>query len=124
MKLRLSWNVNDGNELMLYEKLKKAWDQADVDAYKALHHEDFTFTFHSTGRVMTRDDMTDQGMKGMMMTVKNTHQRCIYENDDILVEHAFSEFPSGDKEAVMMVSLKKTASSGAQKLVRHQSENT
>jgi hypothetical protein len=42
-----------------------------------------------------------------MMTVKNTHQRCIYENDDILVEHAFSEFPSGDKEAVMMVSLKK-----------------
>jgi len=92
---------------MLYEKLKKAWDQADVDAYKALHHEDFTFTFHSTGRVMTRDDMTDQDMKGMMMSVRNTHQRCIYENDDILVEHAFSEFPSGDKEAVMMVSLKK-----------------
>jgi hypothetical protein len=24
---------------MLYEKLKKAWNQADVDAYKALHHE-------------------------------------------------------------------------------------
>jgi hypothetical protein len=92
---------------MLYEKLKKAWDQADVDAYKALHQEDFTFTFHSTGRVNTRDDMTDQGMKGMMMSVRNTHQRCIYENDDILVEHAFSEFPSGDKEAVMMVSLKK-----------------
>ena len=22
---------------MLYEKLKKAWDQAGVDAYKALH---------------------------------------------------------------------------------------
>ena len=43
---------------MLYEKLKKAWEQADVDAYKALHHEDFTFTFHSTGRVMTRNDMT------------------------------------------------------------------
>ena len=57
---------------MLYEKLKKAWEQADVDAYKALHHEDFTFTFHSTGRVMTRDDMTDQDMKGMMMTVGNT----------------------------------------------------
>ena len=59
---------------MLYEKLKKAWDQADVDAYKALHHEDFTFTVHSTGRVNTRDDMTDQGMKGMMMSVRNTHQ--------------------------------------------------
>ena len=60
----------------------------------------------------------------MMMSVRNTHQRCIYENGDILVEHAFSEFPSGDKEAVMMVSLKKMASFGAQKLVRPQSENT
>ena len=30
---------------MLYEKLKKAWDQADVDAYKALHHEDFISRF-------------------------------------------------------------------------------
>ena len=92
---------------MLYEKLKKAWDQADVDAYKALHHEDFTFTFHSTGRVMTRDDMTDQGMKGMMMTVKNTHQRCIYENDDILVTHFIMTFPNGTRDAVMYVATKR-----------------
>lgn len=56
---------------------------------------------------MTRSDINDDNLKNMMMSVKNTHQRCIYENDDILIEHAFSEFPSGDKEAVMMVSLKK-----------------
>ena len=30
---------------MLYEKLKKAWEQADVDAYKALHHEDLLSRF-------------------------------------------------------------------------------
>ena len=75
---------------MLYENLKKAWDQADVDAYKALHHEDFTFTFHSTGRVMTRDDMTDQDMKRMMMSVRNTNQRCIYENDNVSVMHFYT----------------------------------
>lgn len=103
---------------MLYEKLKKAWDKADVDAYKALHHEEFTFTFHSTGRVMTRSDINDDNLKNMMMSVKNTHQRCIYENDDILIEHAFSEFPSGDKEAVMMVSLKKDVLFGVQKLAQ------
>lgn len=55
---------------MLYEKLKKAWDKADVDAYKALHHEEFTFTFHSTGRVMTRSDINDDNLKNMMMSVK------------------------------------------------------
>ena len=26
---------------MLWEKLKKAWDTADVDAYKALHHIEY-----------------------------------------------------------------------------------
>ena len=88
---------------MLYKKLKKAWEQADVDAYKALHHEDFTFTFHSTGRVITRDDKTDQDMKGMMMSVRNTNQRCIYENDDILVIHNIGNFPDNTKEAIMAV---------------------
>ena len=56
---------------------------------------------------MTLAEITDLGMKNMMNSHKDTNQRCIYENDDILVEHAFSEFPSGDKEAVMMVHLKK-----------------
>ena len=92
---------------MLYEKMKNAWNEADVETYKALHHEDFSFIFHSTGRVMTSADMNDQDMKNMMMAHKNTDERCIYENDDILVQHAVTEFSSGDKEAVMMVSLKK-----------------
>ena len=43
----------------------------------------------------------------MMQNETATNQRCIYENDDICVLHHFSEFASGDKEAVMMVSLKK-----------------
>jgi len=92
---------------MLWEKLKKAWDTADVDAYKTLHHIEYIFTFHSTGGMMTLEDMSDTELKHMMISIKNSNQRCIYENDDILVEHAFSEFPSGDKEAVMMVHLKK-----------------
>jgi len=57
--------------------------------------------------MMTLEDMSDTELKHMMISMKNSNQRCIYENDDILVEHAFSEFPSGDKEAVMMVHLKK-----------------
>ena len=33
--------------------------------------------------------------------------RCIYENDEILVTHRFNTYASGDKEALMMVALKK-----------------
>ena len=92
---------------MLCEKMSKAWNEGDVEIYKALHHDDYSFIFHSTGRVMTRADMNDQDMKNMMMSHKNTDERCIYENDDILVQHSVTEFSSGDKEAVMLVSLKK-----------------
>ncbi|NBT41504.1 MAG: nuclear transport factor 2 family protein, partial [Alphaproteobacteria bacterium] len=45
--------------------------------------------------MMTLEDMSDTELKHMMISIKNSNQRCIYENDDILVEHAFSEFPSG-----------------------------
>lgn len=92
---------------MLYEKLRKAWNEADVETYKASHHEDWSFTFHSTGHVITSANFNDDDMKNMMMSHKITDQRCIYENDDILVEHSVQEFPSGPKEAVMLVSLKK-----------------
>jgi hypothetical protein len=33
--------------------------------------------------------------------------RCIYENDEILVEHSVMDFPDGSTEAVMAVHTKK-----------------
>jgi hypothetical protein len=36
-----------------------------------------------------------------------TESRCIYENDDILVEHSLMDFPDGTREAVMAVHTKK-----------------
>ena len=70
-------------------------------------------TFNSTGRVMTLAEITDLGMKNMMNSHKDTNQRCIYENDDILIEYAITEFPRGDNNAVTL--LKKTT--GISKLV-------
>ena len=32
---------------------------------------------------------------------------CIYENEDVLVEHRVAKFPNGDREAVLLVHLKK-----------------
>jgi len=33
--------------------------------------------------------------------------RCVYENDDILVQHALMSYPDDTKEAVMMVAMLK-----------------
>ena len=33
--------------------------------------------------------------------------RCVYENDDILVEHSFMSYPDDTREAVMLVAMKK-----------------
>ena len=35
------------------------------------------------------------------------NSRCIYENEDILVEHSFMSYPDNTREAVMLVALKK-----------------
>ena len=56
---------------------------------------------------MRSGDMSDEQLESMMQKNVNENMRCIYENDDILVVHSFATFPSGDKEAVLMVHKKK-----------------
>jgi hypothetical protein len=92
---------------MLYEKFEKAWEDADVDLYKSLHHADWEFKFHSSGHVMKSGDVSDEQLASMLQNNINENSRCVYENDDILVQHSVVTFPSGDKEAVLMVSQKK-----------------
>ena len=43
----------------------------------------------------------------MFNNITQDKVRCIYENDEILVTHRFNTYASGDKEALMMVALKK-----------------
>ena len=81
---------------MIYDKWLKSWNEADVAAYKTLHHDDWGFKFHSTGNIMRTGDMSDEQLEGMMKNHVNDNMRCIYENNDILVVHSFATFPSGD----------------------------
>ena len=70
-------------------------------------HDDFEFTFLSRDDVMKKSDMTVEMMANAMQNETVTNRHCIYENDDICVVHQFSEFASGEKEAIVMVSPKK-----------------
>ena len=72
-------------------------NEADAEAYKALHHEDYSFKFYSTGCLMICADVNNLDMKNMMMPHKNTDQRYVHEHGGILVKHALPESPSGDK---------------------------
>ena len=92
---------------MLFEKMHSAWKARDLEGWKSCHHSDYTFVSHAMGKTMTRDDMSDEMMLGMMQTIKPENQRCIYEDNNILVEHSVTTFASGDKEAVMAVHIKK-----------------
>ena len=93
--------------MTLYEKWETTWNAKDAAGFLDLHHPDFQFTFHSSRKIMNKADMTVEMIAGVMKNETIKNRRCIYENDEILVVHQFSEFASGDKEAVMLTALKK-----------------
>ena len=93
---------------MLFEKMAEANKNKDVDAFMDLVHEDFVMVSHQSGTEKNREEFHE--MAKMMYAsdkLKRENERCLYENDDILVEHVVMEFPDDTKEAVMAVWTKK-----------------
>ena len=93
---------------MLYETLDAAFKARDIDAILAAYHPDYTFVRHQSDLVLSLADWTP--MMEKMVADENwvIHEnRCLYENDDILVLHSMMSFPDGSREAVMAVHTKK-----------------
>jgi ketosteroid isomerase-like protein len=90
----------------LYDTIAKAIDEKDASMYTDLFHDDYEFVRHQTGTSMHREQMVEM-MKVMMANEKVVirNARCVYENDEILVEHSIMDFPDGTTEAVMSVHL-------------------
>ena len=93
--------------MSIYNDYKKAMDEDDVGAYLALLHVDFTVTFHKSGNSFSKSEWAEM-VTGMMANEKFIQEssRCVYENDDILVEHSFMSYPDDSREAVMMIAMK------------------
>lgn len=90
--------------MAIYDTITKALDQKDAGMYTDLFHDEYEFVRHQTGTSMHRDQMVE--MMKMMMANENVairNARCVYENDEILVEHSIMDFPDGTTEAVMSV---------------------
>ena len=94
--------------MALYNKLTDCMQNRDVDSYLSYLHDDFTVVFHKSGNSFTKDDWSSM-VKEMMANDKFIQEssRCVYENDDILVEHSFMSYPDDSREAVMLVAKKK-----------------
>ena len=104
----LSYQKNMGKfSLGLYNKYLTAWNATDISAYLELHHEDYEMTFHSTGEVKKLEEFGWDEWADWMVASEIEQRRCLYENEDLMVEHQFISYSSGDREALMLVHLLK-----------------
>lgn len=88
--------------MSLYEKWQAAFNNKDIEAAKSLLHDDYTFVRHQSGTTMNKTQMLEMMASFMAndsITVNNP--RCLYENDDVVVEHSVIDFPDGSREALL-----------------------
>ena len=92
---------------MIYDKMVPSWDNLQISDYLDLLHDEYEFVMHSTGEVSNMKNMDPDIVIKFMNSTEYESRRCIYENEDVLVEHRVAKFPSGNREAVLLVRLKK-----------------
>lgn len=90
--------------MSLYDKIKAAQDAKDLEGYLACLHSDFIFVRHKSGTEVNKNEWIPI-LTSMMESdaLEFSKQRCLYENQDIMVEHSFMKFPDGSSEAVLVV---------------------
>ena len=86
--------------MSILEKYNKAIEQKDEASLKDILHDDYKFTMHASGNVLSKDDVTKWAMSD---DISKEKVRIIYENDEIGVEHSFVTFKDGNTQAVMGV---------------------
>jgi len=90
--------------MKIYQALKKAIEAGDHEQIMNFYHEDFEFIRHQTGTTMNKTEFAS--MISNFNSSANTSSamaRCIYENDDIIVDHSVSRFPDGSRESLIRV---------------------
>lgn len=94
--------------MSLYDRIKAASDSRDSDTYLDMLHDDYVFYRHQTNSETNKADW-EPTMRAMMASaaLKITDDRCLYENDEVLVMHQIMRFPDDTSEAVMIVHMLK-----------------
>ena len=86
--------------MSILEKYHKVFEEKDEAGMNEIIHDDFKFTMHASGNVLTKTDVISWAMSDDITEDKS---RIVYENDEIGVHHAFVTFKDGNTQAVMAV---------------------
>ncbi|MFD0981169.1 nuclear transport factor 2 family protein [Tropicimonas aquimaris] len=87
--------------MAIFEKMAAARRARDVKAYTDLMAEDCVFVRHQSGTTMNKAEITDLLDNMMQNGGSFGEERCVYENDDIMVVHSINDYPDGSREAVL-----------------------
>ena len=86
--------------MSILEKYSAALKDKDEATMNELLHDDFKFTMHKSGNVLTKGDVIKWAMSG---DIKQDKVRIVYENNEIGIHHSLVTFDDGNVEAVMAV---------------------
>ena len=86
--------------MSILEKYAKVFLEKDEDGMEKILHDDFKFTMHASGNVLSKSDVIGWAMSD---DINEEKVRILYENDEIGVRHNFVTFKDGNTQAVMAV---------------------
>ena len=86
--------------MSILEKYHKVFEEKDEAGMNEIIHNDFKFTMHASGNVLSKSDVITWAMSDDITEDKS---RIVYENDEIGIHHAFVTFKDGNTQAVMAV---------------------
>ena len=100
----LSQQFYKESKVSIYNPLITAINAKDIDKVMVLYADDYAFVRHQTNSTMSKADMRAQ-FEYMMASdkFKISAERCLYENEEVLVIHQFIDFPDGSREALLMM---------------------
>ena len=75
--------------MSMLEKYSAALKNKDEATMNDLLHDDFKFTMHKSGNVLTKGDVIKWAMSG---DINQDKARIVYENDEVGIHHAFVTF--------------------------------
>ncbi len=78
----------------------KVFEEKDEAGMNEIIHDDFKFTMHASGNVLSKKDVIAWAMSD---DINDDKSRIVYENDEIGIHHAFVTFKDGNTQAVMAV---------------------
>ena len=86
--------------MSILERYHKVFEEKDEAGMNEIIHDDFKFTMHASGNVLSKSDVISWAISDDITEDKS---RIVYENDEIGIHHAFVTFKDGNTQAVMAV---------------------